>query len=655
MYRVTLMSLATLFILGCNGNSNSANTADSANVGDINNVSITNARAVDNRKVNFKLSLQSDIKTKGVPVNYYLVSEESKVISSTANEDNSTTVSTPLYQYYIGTSFLDLNRTETLTKDLNFSLSSNIPEGNYKVVAYIDPKNSKNLTLKSPIFEGKPIKIDKAKADIAILSTKLNDNILLIDDNPNNKLVINPTVSLKSYLGTVNNAYLKACLEFDDKCLDLTFNENNQTLSEYNVSVIEDPTNVSLSINIPQDIKDDLYSKLDNNIHNAKIKFTLVSSLNEPLDNNVKETNVSLYKNKIDKRLISTADGNVILRTFSKSFNTDKGYGDGSKFGIRFSSYAKAYFATLDSDAKVAGNLDVKILDYRFSMFGASVEGFVQYDSFEKTGYLAKVDLLGYTVYTKEDNVANMAEYKDVEKATLTDEEKKLPREEQEEILAKKQIKLNEEAETKSVLSYNRDFTKSLEIAKKQVIMVSIVPVTVEAGTVANLGLRANIGLEGILKLSAEMGPFANLGGFISGGVGVVGFQAGVEGSFTLVDEYFSGASDFQFVFDGDANDLRIKGILSDEIKNTFRGPSGRLDLFAEYTTPRFCQSSWTHCNSWYWDWGWHCDHYTTDYTTYPCGVTTHRPRLNIWSWYSRKYEYTLLKTSQTLSNNKIY
>lgn len=654
----------TFVLIGCGAGVGVKN--DGTVVNDVKSVQLDNSlETTGNRNLSVKMYIDSDTNASDVPVSYYLISNQEKNVSTTVNGEgkdvNTTTISEPLYQYNIGSRSINLQRAQ-MVKDVNITLSSDIPAGKYKVVAYIDPRNSKNIVLKgkAPIIVGEQnIEVKPSVADVELLSAKLDDDVLLLDDS-NTDSMLSATLTAKSHVGEVDNLSVKACVKLDNTCIPLPLYDGN---GDGNVSYLrpinnldETMTHISLALQIPKDLKKEWFHSLDSNIHDATIKVTLVSHINnEPLQNNVRTMHLSLYKNDTAmKRSLSRSSTNKVLKQFSKGFTADK---MDSRFGVKLSANALAYFGTLKSDAGAHGDITVRVMGHDISMLNAGADAFVQYDSFEDTGYKVSVKIFNKNVFLKEDNVANMAQYKKVETAKLTESEKALPKKEQDEILKERQIKNNASPTEKPLLSYEKNFTVDKLISKKQTIMVSIVPVVVEAGAGGSLGLNNSIGLQGILSLHAQTGPVASIDGFASGGVGVAGFSAGLQASFTFVSNNFHGDTGFDFVFSGNEDSLRLKGILSEKVVNTFKGPNGSVDLYAEYPTDKICHKSTRYCNKWHTDWhGVHCVGHHTKHWNVICGVEKHRPTKNIFKWDSGlSKDITLLNESKTLTDNKIY
>ena len=595
-----------------------------------------------------------DKSLKKVPINYYLLSSEADQVVTGDMEDNSTTNSIPKEQYNVGTVVLDIEGGNSVI-DSNITIGKNVPVGSYRLAAHVDPLNARAYKEGNIYIGNDVIEVQVGKTDIVLESVKLDDDVFLVDDLENNQLIPS-TLRTNSITGHVENVNVQACLEFNSKCIPLDFLvDGNISKTRDILSLDEVVSNISTTLFISKELKGELYSQLDSNFHDAFIQITLTSKDDEVnLENNTIKTRVSLYK--LDTKRVYTratrGASQVVFKNFSKGFDASK---NDSLFGITFNSGAEGNFGSLYSDAGVNGLLAVKVLGAGFTLLKVDSAATVQYDSFENTGYDILVQSLGRNIYSNEKSLAELAEYDTLEKAELEDDEKQLPQVEQDEILAARQAEIN--VETKSMLSYTKEFTYEKDVTKEQTIMVGIVPVVVKAGAIGTLGFDGTIALEGILLLHSEMGPTASLAGFASGGVGIQGFSAGVQASFTFIENDFRGVTEFAFVFSGDSKDLRLKGILSEKVVNTFGGPNGRVDLYAEYTEPKICQHSNRICTRYKYRRGkLRCKSYKTIREYYPCGIITNRPTLNIFKWDSGlSRDITLLNASQTLLDIKLY
>lgn len=642
-----------------------------------------NLGTTQSREISIQMHLDSNNRMGSIPVNYYLVSQKEMTLKSFEKDNNETTLSEPVSQYCIGSDLINLNN-NGVYKETNITISGDIPSGEYKLVAYIDPRNTENISSQNnaPIIEdSEAIDLKPIIKDVSLLSATLDDDVLLIDDD-NLDAMLTATLSAKANVDSVNHLSLKACIALKDGCVALPFynEDGSSSYSRPIKDLNEDITHISIALKIPKSLKKEWFNSLDNTIHNANIKITLVSQLpNEPLENNIQVVPLSIYKNSVTsksnkttngnallkgfttensitsktKRAITTipsSSGNILLKEYSKGFTTKK---RDKRFGIKLSSNAYARFSTLDSDTGVKGGLSVRVLGHDISIFNVNLKAGVEYASFKNTGYSMLVRALHKNIFVRERNIYDTLQTTPP-RAELEENEKKLPKEEQNKILTKRQIEINKDFESEFLLSYSKDFSVEKTISKKQQIMVAIVPVVVKAGAGGSIGFKASIGLDGILSLSSRIGPDASIGGFASGGVGVVGFSAGIEAEFTFVKNYFYADTNFSFLFSGDSEDLRLKGVLSEKIANTFKGPDGRLNLYAEYTLPKVCSKKVRYCVAI--NWQKQCTRHKTKITHYPCGVKTMHPTKNLFKWDSKlSKNTTLLEESQTLTNNKIY
>lgn len=651
LLQASFLTMSAFIISGCGGSSSQSSSALGATQG-IQSIDVTTVLARSTTS-SVQTHVTLDTSLKNVPINYYLLSSEAEQVVTGDTEDNSTTKSIPKEQYNVGTAVLDVEGGDSVI-DSNITIGNNIPVGNYRLAAHINPLNV-SAYKDGDIYIGNDILEVKASAtDIVLQSLTLDDDVFLVDDLENDTMILS-TLRAQSITGQVKNVNVQACLEFNSKCTPLEFLvDGNISQTREILSLDEIVSNISTMLVISKELKGELYSQLDANVHDAFIQITLTPKDDEVnVENNTVKTRLSLYK--LDtKRVLSraVAGSQVVFKNFSKGFDASK---NDSLFGITFGAGAEGNFGSLYSDAGVNGLLAVKVLGAGFTLLSVDATAIVQYDSFENTGYDVLIKSLGMNIYSNAKTLAEMAEYDTLEEAKLEDNETSLPKAEQDKILAARQAEIN--VETKSALSYTKEFSYEKDISKEQTIMVGVVPVVVKAGAIGTLGFDGTIALEGILLLHSEMGPTASLAGFASGGVGIQGFSAGVEASFTFIENDFRGVSEFEFVFSGDSKDLRLKGILSEQVVNTFGGPNGSVDLYAEYTEPKICEHEDSICVSYKLHKGKiRCKSHKTIREYYPCGIKTNRPTLNIFKWDSGlSRDITLLNESQTLLDIKLY
>jgi hypothetical protein len=316
------------------------------------------------------------------------------------------------------------------------------------------------------------------------------------------------------------------------------------------------------------------------------------------------------------------------------------------KYGKRFGAgvYVKGD-AKLDSSGlhtTVKGIVKAKILGRKDTLMDLDFTADALPGSFEDTGYDLTLDVVKITVYSKSkslsDSIGGTPEVTEQEEAAID-----LKIQNHETNLSKSTLmkqKLYKKA-NKKVKTYSGSdatkigYAKQWDIGKKrghsQQFVVGIVPITITAGAQATIGFEADILLQGITSLRGSFTPNAKIGAYASGGVGTHGMSAGIEADLWLVTEELKNDVTASLVFGEDANHTYItelNGTIEEKITNYYRGPNGKLYLYARYPTPRYCRS-----------WG----------VRYICGHRTRHRRKYLAKWKTSRSRRTLLHKKQNL------
>ena len=328
------------------------------------------------------------------------------------------------------------------------------------------------------------------------------------------------------------------------------------------------------------------------------------------------------------------------LLDYSKVF---KRYKYGKRFGA--GAYLKAS-SGLDGDglhAKVYASLKAKALGRKDNFMRLHFSSDALPGSFEGTGYDLDVEVLGITVYSKSQSLANVS---GLSTPTITEEEEaaidvKITSGDTN--LSKAALikqKVYKKAK-KNVSTYSGSgstaigYTKEWSIGKKrgytQQFIVGIVPVKITAGAQATVGYVADIHLSGITSLTGSFKPKASIGAYVQGGIGVIGYSAGVEADLWLLNESLKNSvtASLDMVEDSAGEYIvSLEGNLHEHVYNYFRGPNGKLYLYAEYTVPKYCRSFGTR---------------------YICGVRHKTKRKYLGKWQTSSSKSVILDKEQTL------
>jgi len=268
---------------------------------------------------------------------------------------------------------------------------------------------------------------------------------------------------------------------------------------------------------------------------------------------------------------IRKSSGSGIKKTFSTSYYNGS-YSSWFGAGATFSGKAE-----LSSDGAIGegvGDLNVRILTKDIDLFDAVATSVVDPSSFEDTGYDISLKFIGLNIYSKDSNLGEKigGSSPEVEKKIRIKRNKKKV------ATAKAEGKV-----TNVGIDTDLYFQKSFE--RSRTVFVSVVPVTVSGEVNGRIGVKANIGLEGIAQLSATITPYANMGAGISGGLGL-GTVARLEvfSDFTFIQEELEAKATaaLSLVESGDYIS-HIEGNLEETVTNKFTGPIGMLGLRARF------------------------------------------------------------------------
>jgi hypothetical protein len=136
----------------------------------------------------------------------------------------------------------------------------------------------------------------------------------------------------------------------------------------------------------------------------------------------------------------------------------------------------------------------------------------------------------------------------------------------------------------------------------KRVFVIVVVPVTVEGQLCADYGIDARFNLLTPTPnvFSATLNPYFELGGYASAAVGVSGILAlGVRGEIVLVRDDFLAtvAAEVRLLPQGPSCPYAagcIQGRLNESVENDLQGGKGKVFLFADYPTLKWCR--WYPC-----------------------------------------------------------
>ena len=565
------------------------------------------------------------------------------VISAVSSSDENSSL-------YVDSSFIDVLQKGLHSYELNITVSRDLEEGDYTLIATVDPddlygewNDTKQFTestvfvhvaphgrdelLISDVVEEEDDDLSEAPALAEGVSLASGANTITIEADDEN-ISISATLAITPTLSTLDttDVNVTACLDIGSECIDLPLwsSEGNGTLStvlQLKEMVQGTETLVSIDTMLP-------YSEV------GKVISAIISKLQqlppqEPLLESALKLSFSYNGEEksyaIDRRFILSEEllSNVSLPVSLPSLNSarsssgcapkvlkySKKYAR-NKYGKRFGAgvYAKGR-ASLDGDglhSHVYASVTAKALGHKERFLKLVFDANALPGSFEETGYDLDVEVLKIVVFSKSDTLASRY---GLETPTVTEEEEnaiQLKIDNHETNLSKAALmkqKLYKKA-NKKVKTYGGSsatavgYAKTWDIGKKkgftQQYIVGIVPVTVTSGAQATVGFESDIALQGITVLEGSFKPIAKIGAYVQGGVGVIGYSAGVEADLWLVTETLKNSVTASLDMQEDSAGeyiVSLDGHLREKIYNYFRGPNGQLYLYATYSVPRYCKS----------------------------------------------------------------
>lgn len=550
---------------------------------------------------------------------------------------------------YVDSSFIGVVQNGLHAYELNITVPRDLEEGDYKLIATVDPDDlygnwddnaqfvegsasfhvaphGKDELLLSDVAQ-EPDDDSEAPALVQGATLSSGANTITIEANDEN-ISISAMLAITPTLSTLDSVDVNvtACLDIGSECIDLPLwsSEGNGTLSsvlQLKNMVQGTETLVSIDSILP-------YSEVNKIISVILSKLQQIPPLNPLLDSAVKLSftfNGEKKSYRVDRRFILSKEllPNVNIPTSlapqrgaqapsscaPKVLDYAKKY-KRSKYGKRFGAgiYAKGK-ASLDGDglhSHVYASVTAKALGHKDRFLKLVFDANALPGSFEGTGYDLDVEVLKIVVFSKSKTLASRSGLK-TPTVTKTEENAiDLKIANNETNLSKAALmkqKLYKKT-NKNINTYSGSGTTAVgyantwDIGKKkgftQQFIVGIVPVTVSSGAQATVGFESDIALQGITVLEGSFKPIAKIGAYVQGGVGVIGYSAGIEANLWLVTETLKNSVTASLDMQEDSAGeyiVSLDGHLHEKIYNYFRGPNGKLYLYAKYTVPRYCKS----------------------------------------------------------------
>lgn len=296
-------------------------------------------------------------------------------------------------------------------------------------------------------------------------------------------------------------------------------------------------------------------------------------------------------------------------------------YKYGERFGAGAYLMGKSWLDVEGVHGKVYSSIRIRrFSDTKWRILRTNLQVDIDPGSFEDTGYDIEISSLGTVIYTRSKSLADLTSLS-TPTVTLTEEEKNLIGTKNTEtnttitdeatLLRQKRYKaakkrLGEYTASSSTATtlisagYNRRFAKEKKISKT--IMFSIIPIVVTAGAEASVGFDADIRLDGLTSVTAELEPNAYIGAFLQAGVGAgvdccgvdIEYSAGAGSNLWLLSERFTTTitADLSYV-ENDDYITQIDGNLHEQVNNYISTMNGETYAYARYWGPYNFNDPW--------------------------------------------------------------
>ena len=620
--------IAAMFFFGCGGGSDGS----SAGFLEVDGV-VAEGQVAAGSQLPVALTLDSGQALEDVPV----------VFSAVKSDDQNNSV-------YLDSFEISSVAAGCFAYELNVTVPRDIPVGEYTVIANIDPddmlgdwddetqfrESETNITVAehgpdeitvNGAIDAEESEGANVNAAPVLATTAPTITIAATDQN----ISIDATLTLRPNLAELNatDVNVTACLDIGPECIDLPLwsSEGNGTLS--GTLELKDVTNgqdimVALDTVLPYTeivkLLDEIKTKVEN-FEQPLLNSRLVVTLSFNGMEKVNTINADFVPSA--ELLAALAGGSSPAPSFapqrsmqassascapkvldySKTFEKYK-YGDYFGAGAYLTGSAGLDASGLHS--RVYASIKAKAMGKKDRFMKLNFTADALPGSFEGTGYDLDIEVLGVSVWTDSESLADVS---GLSTPTVTAEEEAaidLKIKNGDTNLSKTTLikqKVYKKA-NKNISTYSGSgstavgYVKTWDIGKKsgytQQFIVGIVPVKITAGAQATVGFVSDIALTGITAIEGSFKPKSGIGAYVQGGVGVIGYSAGVEADLWLVTDNLNNTvtASLDFVEDADQEYIvGIEGNLHEKIYNYFKGPNGKLYLYAEYSVPKYCES----------------------------------------------------------------
>jgi hypothetical protein len=505
-------------------------------------------------------------------------------------------------QYFVGQHFVAAEARGEIVQRPNLLLPGDVPAGDYQLIGYVDPDGQVAASTRDRVAFTDGVRVGGAvdTPNLVVEAFTAADDVLLVALDPAAPAAeLSGTAQVVAYGAPAEGAGLTACLRVDAwSCEPLEIWRSADqafgpalTLGRLEAGV---PVSVQLDVRLTAAARSELVARhaftepTDGRIEvtvngdqriaelGAEVSAAPVfralwlgepaagSAPPAPLDNTVVRP-VTLYR---APAVGCTGSGLSWGLAYGKTFSNSR-FGAGIALDAAARLGWNGIFTTLGTSAPITlfGTTD--------DLFNGRAEGSLPMPRAGDAYAFAYLKFMGYMMYEK--NLSGMAV----------------------------DISLLEK-------SWEKEWSK-----EAGPYWISVVPVMVEAGASATLGLDGTLHLEATNSdnsATVSVVPSAGVEAFGDAGVGIWGFSAGVRADLSLVKDEFTPAitAAATYLPDFPAPVTGVSAQLSISVINTLSGPDGTFGLYAKWTTVRWCKA-----------WG----------VPYPCGTDKHEGTYPLVSW----------------------
>ena len=423
-------------------------------------------------------------------------------------------------------------------------IPSDIPAGEYKLVAYTDPLDqineaNENNNVHTEVIVNVTIKSEE-NPDLVMQSMELDSNCFTLnitvehDEDGIRENHLSATICLVSYGKTTTNVPLRAYIQTSAGFEEIMIWNSDTESYTYEITITELIVNIPKYISLDLLIPDNVAANMTNE-NGFVLEITVDSdntipecegavTISDREDNNSITANVYIYSsNSLGS---SSGEGLYFEKSYSKNFHN-------SKFGVKVRFDASASLKGSGERADVPGSLPVTIFGHTFDFIEIDSNAHANPVSITDSSYSLNVEFVDCTIYEKKGS---------------------------------------------NGFKWSKDWSIHKEKGFSETFMVAIVPVKVSAGAEGTLGFEIEVAIES--EFNADAGPYVDVGAYASASINLVVAEGGIRGDLSLTDMTFTGNADAMLSPNDDASVL--SGTLSENIGYDQKGPSGRLYIYVK-------------------------------------------------------------------------